>query len=74
MLDLRYKESLPQYQGDGAWKLVDEFWVPLIYFWIPLLIASFATGVTAIVKNMGRTEGIIALSVISIFVLLQVIQ
>lgn len=57
--------SQPQYQGEGKLGAAILAWVIMVFTGLPLLIASFVTGVAAIVKNRGRTEGIIALSAIS---------
>jgi hypothetical protein len=68
-IDVTAKESQPQYQGESAWGPALEYLFTQLFVWIPLLIASFITGVIAIVNNRGRIQGIIALSAMVIFYL-----
>lgn len=65
--------SQPQYQGEGKLGAAMLSWVIMVFTGLPLLIASLATGITAIARNKGRIEGIIALSAISILILWVVI-
>lgn len=52
-----------QYQGMDSVGPALLTWIIMIFTGFPLLIASIITGIIAIVKSKGRTEGIIALSV-----------
>lgn len=66
-IDVTTKESLPQYQGESGWGPALESLFSEIFVWTPLLIASFITGVIAIVNKRGRIQGIIALTAMVIF-------
>lgn len=39
-------------------------WIIMVFTGFPLLIASIITGIIAVVKDKGRTEGIVALGVV----------
>lgn len=58
-----------QYDGMDSLGPAILAWIIMVFTGFPLLIASIITGIIAIVKNRGRTEGIVALSVITPLVL-----
>lgn len=58
-----------QYDGMDSLGPAILTWIIMVFTGFPLLVASIVTGVIAIVKRRGRTEGIIALSVIVPFAL-----
>jgi hypothetical protein len=52
-----------QYQGMDRTGPAIMAWIIMVFTGFPLLIASIVTGIIAIMKSKGRTEGIVALSV-----------